>query len=139
MPAEAGMGYGGHIDDPIMGPPASRYHSDFSISIFLNQPEEYEGGELCITSSVGDSEIKLPAGRAILYPSTSYHSVNKVTTGERLVAVTWVQGFIRRAGQREILVQLDQARQSLAQDPNNPVHRQVNLSYAKLFRLWAEN
>jgi PKHD-type hydroxylase len=78
----SGMEYGGHIDDPVMGPMGSMnsgYRSDISISIFLNPPEEYEGGELCIESSQGNSEFKLPAGHAILYPSTSFHSVKPVT------------------------------------------------------------
>jgi PKHD-type hydroxylase len=134
-----GMAYGGHIDDPIMGPANSRYRSDISISVFLNGPEEYEGGELCIETSQGSTEIKLPAGHAILYPSTSYHSVNEVTSGERLVAVCWVQSYIRRADQREILVQLDRAREALAADVNSPAYQQVNLAYANLFRMWAES
>jgi PKHD-type hydroxylase len=134
----SGMEYGGHIDDPIMGPMDSRYRSDISISVFLNPPEEYEGGELCIESSQGNSEIKLPAGHAILYPSTSYHAIKPVTAGERLVAVTWVQSYIRRADQREILVQLDQARTSLALEDDNPAFKRVELCYANLFRMWAE-
>ena len=133
-----GMGYGGHIDDPIMGPANSRYRSDISISIFLNGPQEYEGGELCIETPQGSTEIKLPAGHAILYPSTSYHSVNEVTSGERLVAVCWVQSYIRRGDQREILVQLDRAREALADDVNSLAYQQVNLGYANLYRMWAE-
>jgi PKHD-type hydroxylase len=139
---QTGMQYGGHIDDPIMGPPGSRYRSDISISIFLNDPGEYTGGELCIESPAGSTEIKLPAGDAILYPSTSYHSVKKVTAGERLVAITWVQSHIRRADQREILVQLDQTRQSLSSDAaggaNGTACQQLDLCYANLFRMWAE-
>jgi PKHD-type hydroxylase len=134
-----GMAYGGHIDDPIMGPVDSRYRSDISISVFLNGPEEYDGGELCIETPAGSIEIKLPAGHAVLYPSTSYHSVNEVTSGERLVAVCWVQSYIRRADQREILVQLDQVRESLAADVNSPAYQQINLAYANLFRMWAES
>ncbi len=133
-----GMSYGGHIDDPIMGPADSRYRSDISISIFLNGPEEYEGGELCIDTPQGSAEIKLPAGHVILYPSTSYHSVNKVTSGERLVAICWVQSYIRRDDQREILVQLDQARESLADNVNSPSYQQLSLAYTNLFRMWAE-
>lgn len=135
---EPGMEYGGHIDDAIMGPPGSRYRSDISISIFLNEPDEYEGGELCFESSGGSTEIKLPAGHAILYPSTSYHSVKKVTAGERLVAITWVQSYIRRADQREILMQLDQTRELLLDDVNSSAYRQIDLCYANLFRMWAE-
>lgn len=134
-----GMAYGGHIDDPIMGPADARYRSDISISIFLNGPEEYAGGELCIETPQGGAEIKLPAGHVILYPSTSYHSVNEVISGERLVAVCWVQSYIRRGDQREILVQLDQAREALADEANGLAYQQLNLGYANLFRMWAEN
>jgi PKHD-type hydroxylase len=135
---EPGMEYGGHIDDPIMGPPGSRYRSDISITIFLNGPEEYEGGELCIETTDGNTDIKLPAGHAILYPSTSYHSVKKITAGERLVAITWVQSYIRRVDQREILVQLDQTRELLLDDVNSSAYRQIDLCYTNLFRMWAE-
>ena len=134
----AGMAYAGHIDDAIMGPPNARYRSDISITVFLNSPDEYEGGELRIESSQGDTRFKLPAGYALLYPSTSLHAVEEVTAGERLVAVTWVQSHIRRADQREILVQLDRARQALAQSGPEAAFRQVDLSYANLFRMWAE-
>ena len=134
----SGMAYGGHIDDPIMGPPDARYRSDISISVFLNEPEEYEGGELCIETPQGEVAIKLPAGHAILYPSTSYHSVREVTAGERLVAICWVQSAIRRADQREILVQLSEARDLLADSADSTAYQKVNLSYVNLFRLWAE-
>ena len=134
----AGMGYGGHIDDPIMGPAQSRYRSDISISVFLNPPEDYEGGELCIESPQGVNEVKLGAGHAVLYPSTSYHSVREVRSGERLVAVTWVQSHIRRADQREILIQLDRARQLLGPESDASARQSLELSYANLFRMWAE-
>ena len=131
-----GMEYGGHIDNPIMGPANGRYRSDISITIFLSAPDEYKGGELCIESPQGPIEFKLPAGHALLYPSTSYHSIKRVDAGERLVAVTWVQSHIRRADQREILAQLDQARQLL--DADQPARQSLELAYANLFRLWAE-
>ena len=134
----AGMEYGGHIDDPIMGAPGARYRSDISISIFLNAPEEYDGGELRIETAQGNQAYKLPAGSALLYPSTCYHAVTPVNSGERLVAVTWVQSHIRRADQREILLQLDQARDLLAGDGNTESYHKVNLCYANLFRMWAD-
>jgi PKHD-type hydroxylase len=135
----AGMAYGGHIDDPLMGAATARYRSDISISIFLNAPQEYDGGELCIDSAAGAQTFKLAAGSALLYPSTCYHSVAPVTAGERLVAITWVQSHIRRADQRQILVQLDQARSLLAANPDSPAYRKINLSYANLFRMWADS
>ena len=133
-----GMEYGGHIDDPVMGAPGSRYRSDISITVFLNSPDEYEGGELCVDSLQGSEEYKLPAGHALLYPSTRYHAVKPVTRGERLVAVTWVQSHVRHAEQREILFRLDRVRASLAGDASNPAYREVNLCYANLLRMWAE-
>jgi PKHD-type hydroxylase len=134
----AGMEYGGHIDDPIMGAPGARYRSDLSISIFLNPPDEYDGGELCIDTVEDSQAYKLAAGSALLYPSTCYHAVTPVSSGERLVAVTWVQSHIRRADQREILLQLDQARAELAGDSNAESYHKLNLCYTNLFRMWAE-
>jgi PKHD-type hydroxylase len=133
-----GMEYSGHIDDPIMGLPGARYRSDISITIFLNDPGEYDGGELCIETTGGSQSYKLAAGSALLYPSTCYHAVKPVTTGERLVAVTWVQSHIRSADQREILWQLDQARALLGGDTDSASYHKVNLCYANLFRMWAE-
>jgi len=134
----AGMEYGSHIDDPIMGAPGARYRSDISISIFLNAPDEYEGGELCIETTEDSQAYKLAAGSALLYPSTCYHAVTPVSSGERLVAVTWVQSHIRRADQRQILLQLDQARTLLTGDDNAESYQKVNLCYANLFRMWAD-
>jgi len=134
----AGMAYGRHIDDPLMGAPGERYRSDISITIFLNAPAEYEGGELCIETAAGPCEVKLPAGHAVLYPSGSYHAVRPVTAGERLVALSWVQSLVRRADQREILVELDRARQALAPPENAATLQRIDLCYANLFRMWAE-
>jgi len=134
----AGMEYGYHIDDPVMGPPAARYRSDIAITIFLNSPHEYEGGELSIELPHGRHEVKLPAGQAVLYPASSYHAVKPVVSGERLVAVTWVQSLVRRADQREILVHLDRAREALARENRVEILQHVDLGYANLFRMWAE-
>jgi len=134
-----GMAYGGHIDDPLMGTPAALYRSDISISIFLSAPHEYDGGELCIDTATGEQKFKLAAGSALLYPSTCYHSVAPVTSGERLVAVTWVQSHIRRADQRQILVHLDEARSLLAAGGDSTAYQKINLSYANLFRMWADS
>ena len=77
-------------------------------------------------------------GYALLYPSTRFHSVREVRSGERLAAVTWVQSHIRRADQREILVQLDRVRQQLGPDCDASARQSLDLSYANLFRMWAE-
>lgn len=133
-----GMEYGYHIDDPLMGSPAARYRSDIAITVFLNSPDEYLGGELAIESPHGHREIKLPAGHAVLYPASSRHAVKPVVSGERLVAVTWVQSLVRRADQREILVHLDQARELLSRDEHAEILQHIDLCYANLFRMWAE-
>ncbi len=133
-----GMSYGDHIDDPVMGGPSQRYRSDIAITIFLSSPEDYDGGELCIETAFGNNEIKLPAGHAVLYPSSCRHSVNPVTRGERLVAIAWVQSMVRSAEQRQILFQLSQARDQLKSKSENSAYQQIDDSYTNLVRMWAE-
>ncbi len=132
-----GMAYDAHIDDPIMGPPGGRYRSDIAITIFLSDPNDYAGGELRIEAPQGPVAFKLPAGHALLYPANSYHAITPVESGERLVAITWVQSHVRRADQREILVELDRARELLT-DADGDARRKLDLCYANLFRMWAE-
>ncbi len=132
-----GMGYGYHVDDPIMGPVQSRYRSDVSITVFLNGPDDYKGGELSIRGQMGDTLVKLPAGHAVIYPSSSLHAITPVTEGQRLVAVTWVQSHVRDPQQRELLLQLHQLRNQLTDKPE--ALSQLDLSYANLLRMWAEN
>ncbi len=134
-----GMAYGDHIDDPIMGSQGQRYRSDISITIFLNPPSDYEGGELVINNEFGQQHIKLNAGDAVLYPSSSIHHVNPITAGERLVAVTWVQSMVRSVEQRALLYELGQSRdQSLLENPNSEITTRINNSYANLLRMWAD-
>ncbi len=134
-----GMAYGEHVDDPVMGPPGGRYRSDVSITVFLNAPEEYDGGELVIETTYGPRAVKLPAGHAVLYPSSSRHRVAEVTRGERLVAVTWVQSLVRDPARREVLFELDRARRALIEaDPAAEPARRVQAAYANLVRMWAE-
>ncbi len=133
-----GNQYGSHVDDPVMGSGDS-YRTDVSITIFLNEPDEYEGGSLTITTQYGEVENKLPAGDAILYPSGSLHQIQPVTKGVRMVAVTWAQSMIRDAGQRELLYNLSQARDELINsDPEGSVTQKVSTSYINLVRMWAE-
>lgn len=135
----SGMAYGDHIDDPIMGPAGATYRTDVSITIFLNNPDDYEGGELTINTSFGQQQFKLPAGSAIMYPSGTLHNVAEVTNGERLVAVTWCQSMIRDPAKRELLYNLNQARESLIQkDANSEETSQVDTTYINLVRMWSE-
>lgn len=131
-----GMDYGYHVDDPIMGPVNSRYRSDVSITVFLNAPGDYEGGELRIKGQMGDVAIKLPAGHAVIYPSSSLHCITPVTRGERLVAVTWVQSHVRDPQQRELLLQMHQLRDHLTDNAN--ALAQLDLCQANLLRMWAD-
>ncbi len=134
-----GMRYGDHVDDPVMGPPGGQYRSDISTTVFLNEPESYEGGELVIQTGFGEQSFKQAAGDAIIYPSSSLHHVAEVTRGERLVAVTWTQSMVRDPARREILYQLYQAREGLLKNhPGDTETTRVDHAYVNLTRLWAE-
>jgi PKHD-type hydroxylase len=136
---QPGMRYGDHVDDPVMGGNGPRFRTDVSMTVFLNAPADYDGGELVIRTSFGDRKVKLNAGDAVIYPSSSLHHVAEVTRGERLVALTWIQSLVRDAGQRELLFELDQAREHLLRNEPDAEHaKQVDRSYANLLRMWAE-
>lgn len=135
---QPGMRYGDHVDDPIMGQ-GPKFRTDVSMTIFLNDPGAYDGGELVIRTPFGEQKVKLPAGHAVVYPSASVHRVAEVTRGERLVALTWIQSFVRDAARRELLYELDQSRQHLLRvDPESDVSKNVDRSYVNLLRMWAE-
>lgn len=136
---QPGMTYGDHVDDPIMGSAAPRFRSDASMTLFLNPPERYDGGELVIRSAYGDRQVKLAAGDAVVYPSSSVHQVTPVTRGERLVILTWIQSYVRDAAQRELLFELNRARETLlASDPDADATKHVDRTYANLLRMWAD-
>lgn len=134
-----GMHYGNHIDDPVMGPANQRYRTDVSITIFLNDPDAYDGGELIISTAFGEQKVKLNAGDVVMYPSSSTHQVAEVTRGERLVAVTWLQSTIRDPARREILYNLSQARETMIKTvPESAELEQVSNSYVNLLRMWSD-
>lgn len=133
-----GMSYGEHVDDPVMGQ-GDIYRSDLSVTIFLSDPGDYEGGELVIQTDFGEQRVKLPAGDAVLYPSSSIHRVSEVTSGERLVAVSWIQSLVRDPDKRALLHELNQARETLLQEqPDAPETARVNHSYINLVRMWSD-
>ena len=133
-----GMAYGLHVDDPVMGQ-GEIYRSDVSATIFLNPPEAYDGGELMIQTPFGEQRVKLAAGDAVIYPSSSLHRVAEVTRGERLVAVTWIQSMVRDPDKRALLHELNQARETLLDErPDAAETDQVNHSYINLVRMWSE-
>jgi len=98
-----GNGYGMHVDNPYM--PSGR--SDLSFTLFLNEPESYQGGNLCIQTINETKNIKLSAGEMIIYPSTKLHSVSKVEKGERFVCVGWIQSYVQSNEDRNFLFGLD--------------------------------
>ena len=134
---EPGMTYGNHVDNAVMGNNA-KLRSDVSVTIFLSSPEDYEGGELAIDDVFGHRQVKLAAGDAVLYPSTSLHRVNPVTCGKREVAVLWIQSLVRREDQRRILFELERLSAMIR---NRPDHQQeiesLQFCYHNLLRQWA--
>lgn len=136
---EPGMEYGAHVDDPVMGHNGDLYRSDISTTVFLSEPSEYEGGELTILEHFGQQQIKLAAGSAVIYPSSSTHYVAPITKGIRYVAVTWTQSAVRDPAQREILYELNNARNAvISKNTNLSTEQQLNASFNNLVRMWAD-
>lgn len=135
---EPGMTYGAHTDDALMGPADDKLRTDLAFTIFLAERESYEGGALVVQSALGDQEIALDAGDAILYPAGSIHYVAPVTRGARLAAVGWLESFVADAGQRETLFDLSVTRARLAEAG---VAREellrLDKSISNLLRMWA--
>ncbi len=133
--------YGEHIDSAVLAVPGSSLNvrSDLSATLFLCEPDEYDGGELQFDSGFGQQTIKLGAGDLILYPSTTLHQVRAVTRGERIACFFWVESLVGDGGARALLVELDECIQALtaklsARDPE--VLRLTGL-YHNLLRRWA--
>lgn len=134
-----GMSYGLHVDNALMGHKMARERSDISMTVFISDIHEYDGGELVIHSPFGIQEVKLPAGSAVVYPSSTLHEVAEVTRGERLVAVTWGQSYVRDDRQREILAQLAQVKDLLsAKAPDLKETDLAHQVHTNLLRMWAE-
>ncbi|MFT8246404.1 Fe2+-dependent dioxygenase [Roseomonas sp. BN140053] len=129
---EAGMAYGTHVDDAIMG----GMRSDVSFTLFLCEPDTYAGGALVIESAAGEQEFRLPAGAMVVYPSDTLHRVEQVTEGTRLAAVGWCQSLIRDPARRELLFDLDTARALPDGEPQRD--RLLARCSANLLRQWGE-
>ena len=133
---EEGMAYGSHVDDAIMG----GMRTDMSVTVFLSEPDEYDGGELVIESAAGEQEVKLAAGAAVIYPTTSLHRVEPVIRGERRAAVTWVRSMVRDAAARELLFDLETARHALFERLGKTSELDLLAkTQSNLLRRWAED
>lgn len=135
---EPGMSYGWHTDNAIMGE-GELVRSDVSLTLFLSDPDTYQGGELVIDTTLGEKLVKLSAGSMIVYPSTFLHQVTEVTQGIRLAAVTWVQSLVRDVQHREILFELDTVRRSIFEQYGKTVEFDLLCkTHANLLRQWVE-
>jgi PKHD-type hydroxylase len=134
--------FGAHVDSAIRIRRGSdfRVRSDLSATLFLADPDSYDGGELVIEDSFGEQRVKLPAGHMVLYPASSVHRVEPVTRGERVASFFWVQSMVRDDGARRILFELDQAVQDVAGrlGRNDPAAVRLTGTYHNLLRRWAE-
>jgi len=138
---EGGQSFGTHVDNAVRQVPGTphRLRTDLSATLFLNAPEEYDGGELQVEDTFGVHSVKLPAGHLILYPASSLHHVRPVTRGVRLASFFWVQSLVRDDGQRTLLFDLDTALQRLSRDhPDHPSAVALTGVYHNLLRRWAE-
>ena len=137
-----GMGFGAHIDNAVRISPVTgaRYRTDLSCTLFLSDPNEYDGGELVIEDGSSLSRVKLPAGDMVLYPASTVHRVEPVTRGERCASFFWVQSMVAEGTQRQLLDDLDQAiigaRGDLGDD--HPAAVSMVGVYHNLVRMWSQ-
>lgn len=139
---EGGGAFGDHIDNAIRLRRGTdfRVRSDLSATLFLTDPDSYEGGGLVIEGYREAPGIKLPAGHLILYPATTVHRVEPVTGGARVASFFWIQSMVRDTGERDLLFDLDKVVQSLAAEKGNGDGDVIRLTglYHNLLRRWAD-
>ncbi|MEP9358111.1 Fe2+-dependent dioxygenase [Sphingomonas sp. KR3-1] len=137
-----GQRFDTHVDNAVRIQRGTefRIRSDLSMTVFLEDPAAYDGGELLIEGQFGTQSVKLPAGHAILYPSSSLHRVEPVTRGRRVASFFWIQSMVRDDGARRILFEMDQAVQRLVQALGNDDRSVIELTgvYHNLLRRWAD-
>lgn len=137
---EGGGAYGPHVDSAIFPVPgtALRVRTDISATLFLSEPDEYDGGELVIADTYGDHRVKLPAGQLVIYPGSSLHHVTPVTRGTRYAAFFWTQSLVANDQNRRTLFELDTAIQALtAGGPSHAAVDQLTNIYHNLLRQWS--
>ena len=133
--------YGNHVDGAVMTLPGGqeRLRSDISCTLFLAEPDEYEGGELVIEDTFGERRVKLPAGDMVLYPSTSVHRVEPVTQGARVASFFWVESMVRSDEQRRLLFDLDGALMGLrTRHGEDEATVRLAGTYHNLLRMWGQ-
>jgi len=132
--------YGAHIDGAVMAlADGSQLRSDIACTVFLADPESYDGGELIVDDTYGEHEVKRPAGDAVVYPASSLHRVEPVTRGARVASFFWIQSLVRDEARRRTLLQLDTAiRQLTAGGADAPAVKQLTGVYHNLLRQWSE-
>jgi PKHD-type hydroxylase len=138
---QGGQHFGQHIDNAIRSVKNSphRIRTDLSMTVFLSEPDEYDGGELVVEDTYGSKSVKLPAGHAVLYPASSLHHVTAVTRGKRLASFFWIQSMVRDDGQRRLLFNLDLEIQRLGKEhPDSVSATQLTGIYHNLVRMWAD-
>jgi PKHD-type hydroxylase len=136
-----GMAFANHVDGAMRthGPTGVRIRTDLSATLFLSRPDEYDGGELLIEDAYGVQRVKLAAGSAVLYPSTSVHRVEPITRGARLACILWVQSMVREDARRSTLFDLDMAIVRLNRSsPGDPALVSLVGVYHNLLRMWAD-
>ncbi|WP_241607282.1 Fe2+-dependent dioxygenase [Rosenbergiella australiborealis] len=136
---QGGGAYGFHVDGAIRREENIWLRTDISATLFLNDPESYQGGELVIQDTFGQHKVKLPAGDMVIYPSSSLHCVTPVITGQRLASFMWIQSMVRDEKKRAMLSQLDNDIQQLAKHEGSSEVRMNLLNlYHNLLREWSE-
>ena len=137
-----GQFFGEHVDNCIRGDQLTglRIRTDLSVTLFLSEPEEYDGGELIVDDYYGKHSVKLPAGHLVLYPSTSLHGVTPVTRGARVSSFFWLQSMIKDAHARRMTFDMDNSISKLVDrlGRNDPEVRQLTNIYHNLIRYWAD-
>jgi PKHD-type hydroxylase len=137
---EGGMQFGSHVDGAVrLLPNGTKVRTDVSMTLFLCEPHEYDGGELIIEDTYGVQQVKLAAGDMIVYPATSLHQVAPVTRGVRLASFFWAQSLVRSDTQRALLFDMDTAIQRLnSTQADDTARRSLVGCYHNLLRLWSE-
>ena len=135
---EPGMTFGTHIDGAIRQIGTQRIRTDISATLFLNPPEDYEGGELLVEDTYGAHSVKLPAGDMVIYPATSLHRVTPVTKGARIASFFWIQSLVKDDSERSLLFDMDRAIAELGQivPGDSPAMLRLSASYHNLVRKW---